>query len=545
MNTSSLKMAISNRTNSAHSTIISALTNNKAIKIGQDVTTDVPQPYQWGNVLLIDTPGILAGNEEHDTLSLRYMDKADLLVYVITVNGFDDIIGKNFRKLAFEQNRASRMILVMNKISMEDEANKENWVELIKPVLDPMTPKEIGFTYIDAQDYMDGSAEGDTLEGKELISLSNFSAFEEQLNHFIKEKGLLGRITTPLNMIQTYSDQIINQLTADSDEVLKLQELLRQKRFIVNESRKRLERKVVGEVNNLTSTITKKGHEMVSLITPSVKQEVLASKGDEISVEIDKLCYDTSLKIDAHIEEEISVLLSEINELMDSQLAKDLKESHHMTFDFQVEVKDNRLNDKAKKAPEMVKRIGGLLNTAGKNFKDWTINSQKIGESGLKAVSGSDAHKAILDIGHFFGKKFKPYEAQKLAARLGKLGENAAKFGKVLGASQVVVAPLMAAFEERQEAKYAESLQNARLETRDNFNEWSRVINENFINQIKKVLNNIHDKELENITSSAKELRNAELEKNTIVNDLANLIEECNLLIDKAKYLGWWDRSLI
>lgn len=538
-------MAISNRTNSAHSTIISALTNNKAIKIGQDVTTDVPQPYQWGNVLLIDTPGILAGNEEHDTLSLRYMDKADLLVYVITVNGFDDIIGKNFRKLAFEQNRASRMILVMNKISMEDEANKENWVELIKPVLDPMTPKEIGFTYIDAQDYMDGSAEGDTLEGKELISLSNFSAFEEQLNHFIKEKGLLGRITTPLNMIQTYSDQIINQLTADSDEVLKLQELLRQKRFIVNESRKRLERKVVGEVNNLTSTITKKGHEMVSLITPSVKQEVLASKGDEISVEIDKLCYDTSLKIDAHIEEEISVLLSEINELMDSQLAKDLKESHHMTFDFQVEVKDNRLNDKAKKAPEMVKRIGGLLNTAGKNFKDWTINSQKIGESGLKAVSGSDAHKAILDIGHFFGKKFKPYEAQKLAARLGKLGENAAKFGKVLGASQVVVAPLMAAFEERQEAKYAESLQNARLETRDNFNEWSRVINENFINQIKKVLNNIHDKELENITSSAKELRNAELEKNTIVNDLANLIEECNLLIDKAKYLGWWDRSLI
>lgn len=530
-----LEIAFIGQYSAGKSTIISALTDDKAIKIGQNVTTNHPQPYQWGNVLLIDTPGILAGNEEHDSLSLKYMDRADLLIYVITVNGFDNVIGKNFRKLAFEQNRVSRMILLMNKISMEPASNKENWIESVKPVIEPLLPSELRFTCIDAQDYIDGSSEAGNPDGEELIKLSNFSELKDQLNNFIKEKGLIGRIITPLNMIQTYSEQIINQLTADTDEVSKLQELLRQKQFIVKESRKRIEQKVLGKVYNLTSTITKKGHELVSLITPSIKQEVLITKGDEISIEIDKLCFDTSIEIENLIEEELTFLLSEINELMESQLAKDIKNISNISFDFQVNVKDQRVNEKVKKAPEVLQRIGGLLNTAGKNFKEWTVNSQKMGEAGLKAVSGSDAHKAILEIGHFFGKKFKPYEAQKLALKLGKLGENAAKFGKVLGGAQVVIAPLMAVYEERQENKYAENLQKARLDTRDNFNEWSRIIKENYTSQLENVLNNIHDKELENITITSKNLRNAELEKGTIVEELKSLIKECNVFINKAK----------
>lgn len=344
-----LEIAFIGQYSAGKSTIISALTNDEDIKIGQDVTTDKPMSYQWGNVLLIDTPGILAGNEEHDSLSLRYMDHADLLVYVITVNGFDNVIGKNFKKLAYEQNRSSRMLLVMNKISLESFSNKDNWIESIKPVIEPMSPKEFKLTCIDAQDYIDGVNENNSSEGRELINLSNFMDFQEQLNLFVKEKGLIARIITPLNLIETYSNQIINTLTADTDEVLKLQELLRQKQFLVNESRKRLERRVLGEIHKLSSTITKKGHEMVSLITPAVKQEMLVSKGDEISIEIDKLCFDTSLKIENIIEEELSHLLSEINELMESQLAKDLKYTLNISFDYKVEVKDKRLNDKAKK----------------------------------------------------------------------------------------------------------------------------------------------------------------------------------------------------
>ena len=526
-----LEIAFIGQYSAGKSTIISALTNNNVIKIGQDVTTDRPKSYQWGNVQLVDTPGILAGSEEHDALSLRYMDRADLLVYVITVNGFDDVIGKNFRTLAFEQNRSPRMILLMNKISMEPVYNKDNWVESIKPVIAPMSPQELGFTCIDAQDYIDGLLEIDSPDGDELIKLSNFHQFQNQLDKFIEDKGLIGRVITPLNIVQAYSNQIINQLTSETEEVAKLQELLRQKQFIIGESRKRLERVVLGEVHDLTTIIVKKGHEMVSLITPSVKQDMLEIKGDEISIEIDKLCFDTATKIEDLIEEELSHLLSEINELMESQLAKDLKGTLNTTFDFKVELKDIRLNEKAKKAPEVFQRIGGLLNTAGKNFKDWTVNSQKIGETGLKAVAGSDAHKAVLDIGHFFHKKFKPYEAQKLALKIGKAGEKITKFGKVLGGAQVVVAPLMAVYEERQESKYAESLREARLDTRDNFNSWAEVIKENYTTELDEVLKNIHDQELKSINNSSNELRNSELSRETVVEELESVIRECDALL--------------
>lgn len=529
-----LEIAFIGQYSAGKSTIISALTNNKAIKIGQDITTDHPQPYQWGNVLLVDTPGILAGNEEHDSLSLRYMDKADLLVYVITVNGFDDIIGKNFRKLAFEENRFPRMILLMNKISIESSINRMYWEESIKPVIEPMTPKEIGFICIDAKDYIDGNLEIDTLDGKELIELSNFNEFQKQLDIFVNEKGLMGRIIAPLNMVHTYSNQIINQLTSDTEEVSKLQELIQQKQFIVKESRKRLEQRVYSEVHKLSATITKKGHELVSLITPSIEEEILESKSDEISIEIDRLIFETSTKVESLIEEELTLLLKEINELMESKLAEDLGRSSDISFDFQVEVKDKRLKEKTKKASEVLQRVGGLLDIVGKNFKDWTVNSQKVGEKGLKAIAGGDAHKGILEIGHFFGKKFKPYEAQKIALKFGKLGENAMKFGRVLGAAQVVIAPAMAIYEENQETKYAENLKKARLAARDNFNELSKSIKENYITQLDSVLQNIHDKELENITTNSKELRNAELSKSKYVEELELIIKECDALIKKV-----------
>ncbi len=44
---------------------------------------------------------------------------------------------------------------------------------------------------------------------------------------------------------------------------------------------------------------------------------------------------------------------------------------------------------------------------------------------GLKSASGSVGHNLVKDVGHLFGKKFKPWEALKLADRIGK----AAKIG--------------------------------------------------------------------------------------------------------------------
>src|SRR5690554_252348 len=77
-----LEIAFVGQYSAGKSTIISAISGNKDIKIGQDITTDIPQAYPWGNLLLVDTPGIYAGRPEHDKISIEYMNKADLLIYV-------------------------------------------------------------------------------------------------------------------------------------------------------------------------------------------------------------------------------------------------------------------------------------------------------------------------------------------------------------------------------------------------------------------------------------------------------------------------------
>ncbi|MBQ9630168.1 MAG: 50S ribosome-binding GTPase [Treponema sp.] len=77
-----LKIAFVGQHNAGKSTIISALTGNRQIKISNNVETDAPADYAWEGVLLIDTPGLYAGKkEEHDALSLQKIKESDLLVF--------------------------------------------------------------------------------------------------------------------------------------------------------------------------------------------------------------------------------------------------------------------------------------------------------------------------------------------------------------------------------------------------------------------------------------------------------------------------------
>ena len=82
--------------------------------------------YDWeaihaggqNTIRLLDTPGIHAGYPDHDELTYQTIDKADLLVFVITSELFDDVIGSHFRDLAFKRDKAREILLVVNKMGM-------------------------------------------------------------------------------------------------------------------------------------------------------------------------------------------------------------------------------------------------------------------------------------------------------------------------------------------------------------------------------------------------------------------------------------------
>jgi GTP1/Obg family GTP-binding protein len=142
------------------STILKALTDID-IEIGEGITTQKSQVYKWGDINVIDTPGIhtmLYPN--HDDISYQAIFNADMLVYVITHELFDSYIGQNFRKLLLDEDKAGEMILIVNK--MADIGNtKENQLvkrEDLKIVTSPYSPEQLRTCFIDAKSYLDSLA---------------------------------------------------------------------------------------------------------------------------------------------------------------------------------------------------------------------------------------------------------------------------------------------------------------------------------------------------------------------------------------------------
>ena len=109
-----IKIAFVGQYSSGKSTIISALTGNRDIKIDANVATEIVSEYEWNSIVLMDTPGISAGKkEEHDQRTMQALKECDLIVYVLTSQLFDNLIFNDYVKMAC---RLSRVVLMWWRI---------------------------------------------------------------------------------------------------------------------------------------------------------------------------------------------------------------------------------------------------------------------------------------------------------------------------------------------------------------------------------------------------------------------------------------------
>ncbi|QXJ48517.1 50S ribosome-binding GTPase [Bacillus altitudinis] len=210
-----LEIAFIGQYSAGKSTLISSLTENMNIKTGQNITTDKVNEYKWNNIVLIDTPGIGTDYQEHSDLAYRYMDLADLLVYVVTTQGFDELIAKDFKNIAFTQQKSSKMMLVVNKTSLESLANKSYWEEDIRKVLTPYTLEEFRVTFTDANSYLEALKPKNEKIRSPLIERSNLNNLILNLNDFSEDKGIVGRLLSPLNVLNTYIDKVITETSTN------------------------------------------------------------------------------------------------------------------------------------------------------------------------------------------------------------------------------------------------------------------------------------------------------------------------------------------
>jgi ABC-type lipoprotein export system ATPase subunit len=125
-------------------------------------------------MLIVDTPGIgtgLGACREHDATALDAILRADVLVYVVTSEGFDNLIAEEFKRLIIDRDKAGETILVVNKMMNCADGNTPEQRAIIEGDLaittSPYSPRDLNVVYIDAKAHLRSVA----LEKKTVESL--------------------------------------------------------------------------------------------------------------------------------------------------------------------------------------------------------------------------------------------------------------------------------------------------------------------------------------------------------------------------------------
>lgn len=358
-----LKVAFCGQYSAGKSTMISALTGLKNIKIGQGVTTEDVTEYNFNGFSIVDTPGIKAGREDHDKKSLEYIEKADLLVYVITADGFSDVLMKNFKKMAFEDNYINKMMLVINKKSLENEENKENWLKDLKSSFDKEVYDNLKISVIDAETYLESLTEDDVEITKELLDYSNFNNFKLNLNNYVNGKGLHGKIISRINVIQSF----INRFSTELSEEIEIDTLKEKIKFLKDKET---------EINKFfNETILEMKREVIS-IKNSFKGEIYLENIDNLEAETKKI--ELSLEyylegLNNKIENYTKSIIEEINIKVD-----EIENDYLQKIQFiNLNIENNLKNYKTvKNTVGMTSQICGSIGTSvAQNFKKSDLNT--------------------------------------------------------------------------------------------------------------------------------------------------------------------------
>lgn len=504
-NRTDLRVAFVGQYNSGKSTIISAITGNKDVKIAANVATDEVSEYRWNNIVLMDTPGILAGKvEQHDERTKEALKKSDLIVYVLTSQLFDDVIFENFIDLAYNQALKDKMLVAVNKMSMEkgdfDEL-KQNYTESIKSIF-----KERGYEFdfdtifIDAADYIEGVEDNDI----EFVKLSNFQQFISSLNQFVTQKGLVKKqFDTPIRLLKSSLSDI-----ALSNFDPNLQILLEQGIKKIKGSKRNIERNINLIISKFEQEIKNEGYSLANLIGET-DEETFKREEENYQRFVKQKIDETTSSIENSIKEEEEELVRELDDFENKEAVILYQESITKKLEMP------NLSPSQRNSLEKQKSIISFLHKGSNEIVKQTVKNSL--ESGLKTVSGSNAHKAVYEIGKFFGHKFKPWGAVKIAGNIGKF----AKYG---GAALSVITTGLDIWNYHKEEKRNKEIQVAKNQFNDRIRSYVGGIVDSLKMSFNEYLINSFDSKILELDNQKMEIIQLE-SQNTKFSDVINKLD--------------------
>ena len=345
------------------STLISALTGRRDLKISADIATDECHEYEWNGIRLIDTPGLGTERQDHDERTYEAIKKADLLVYCLTYSLFDTLTLENFRKLAFEQNYQTKMMLLVNKMSAEAgdvEKRIGYYTESLKKSLEPDDLSQFSLVFCDARDQLEGEDEQD----EELKKLSRFEFLTQELNKFVEERNITARLQTPLDLIVKYLNNIIDK---SSDDLKNDGEkfVLKKLEETVGESESHLRDKLRGKVVDFRNEIIKEAEALASKVDEESEKDKIEKDFKKIVQNIKDDAENLSNIFQKDIQEAVESLNEEIKEQINTPLVKHLIDLEKTSIDAEIPDGAEGFTQSLENLMSVLAPLADLIDTSG------------------------------------------------------------------------------------------------------------------------------------------------------------------------------------
>ena len=440
------------------STIISALTGKRDIRIDADIATDKTASYNWNDIKIIDTPGLFTDRNDHDAITYEAIDKADLLVFSLTYMLFDSVTVENFKKLAYEKGYAWKMMIVVNKMS--DEAGEEdqkiiNYRYSLAEALKPYSLDDFPVCFIDAKDYCDGVDEDDEFLGE----ISRFETFIKELNQFVERRGSLAKLDTPVRIALSAVNDTQAELTRNSGGDSTYFEILNQLSRKIKNERNRVKIKMQSIALKLSAAISQEGVELASYFGKVKSESEWEYKQKTANLEIEKHYEKTGREIQAVIDTAIEDTKQEVERVLEGDLAQAYIAYIGKSLDASVNHLQEGINIDALREQflglqDITKRLGSnILENASRGFLKTGANRFFL--RGMD-VAGSGLHQTVLNVGKTIGFKFKPWQAVGIAKNIGNFAKC---LGPIFAAGAVVIDVAEVAKERKREQDMADARQ--------------------------------------------------------------------------------------
>lgn len=505
------------------SSIMKVLTGREDITIGAGITTERTHTFDWGGIKVIDTPGVHTElRPDHDEITYRAIADADLLVFVVTNELFDSHLANHFRNLAIDRGKANEMMLLVNKMRRCAKGNTKEVQDVIREdlrkVISPFIPEDLHTTFIDALAALDSKTEADAEIAKILLKKSGIKQFIQELNKFVREKGLSSRYTTALYSLEQILQEALSSASTGDKDVDALEELLLQRRRALVDTQDRIPRAVEGEIQHTTSQIRREGRKVADMINGSADQKTVDIELQSAQDRVQHLADQLEKLVQGVIGKHMKDLDDRVGVIANSELSKELLPRLEHRIE-QASISPETMNN-LKSAADISSKLGEFLVRNSFTSKTGTLG----GLFKLNQYSGTAAHGTVKVIGKFFGKSFKPWEAVKWTRTV-------ANVGRVFVVAGTVLTFVLQIKEDADSAQLESDLRESRSTIRSGFNDAAHVIEMHFDKATQSFVYSTFSTEIENVDLQLEELRNLQQTRSDLFQNLLGLLEGTRELI--------------